>query len=224
MATAAGGREVEFKFRVDGPAAFEALAGQAGARPGAAVTQTNHFFDTTDRALGRGRHTLRLREESGRFRLTAKGPGRRAGALSSRAEEEVEIPRAAAEAILHDQRSALDALEAHAEPRARELLATMRALLAGAPLRHVGAFQNERARLPVRLEVDGRALSVTLELDRTTFPGPQVQYEVEVEIVDADHGAVERALHALLRSAGVAWRESPSKAARFFDALAGRPI
>ena len=224
MATAGGGREVEFKLRVDGPAAFEALARAAGARPSPAVVQTNHFFDTADRALGRGRHTLRLREEDGRFRLTAKGPGERAGVLSSRAEEEAEITPAEAEAILHDKRSALDALETHAEPRARGLLAAMRTLLAGAPLRHAGAFQNERATLRVPLDVGDRVRPVTLELDRTTFPGNQVHHEVEVEIADADAAAVERALRAFLERAGVAWRESSSKAGRFFDALAGQPI
>jgi inorganic triphosphatase YgiF len=221
---AGGGREVEFKFRVDGPEAFEALARAAGARPGPAAVQTNHFFDTPDRALGLNRHTLRLREEAGRFLLTAKGPGERAGALLSRAEEEVEVPRGEAEAILAGARPPLAALEARAEPRARDMLAAMRAIAASTPLGHVGAFLNERARLNVTLKVAGRGLPVTFELDRTTFPGDQVHHEVEVEIEDADPKAVEQALHAFLAAAGVTWREAPSKARRFFDAAAGKPI
>jgi uncharacterized protein YjbK len=219
-----GGREVEFKFRVDGPAAFEALARASGARPSPAVAQTNHFFDTPDRALQRGRHTLRLREENGRFLLTAKGPSQRVGALSSRAEEEVEVPSAEAEALIHDARSPLAALEARAEPRAHDLLAAMRSLVGEAPLRHVGAFRNERAHLTVPLSVDGRTLPVTFEMDRTTFPADQVHYEVEVEIAAADAAAVERALHTYFKDASVAWREAPSKARRFFDAVAGKPI
>jgi len=218
------GREVEFKFRVDGPEAFEALARAAGSKPSAAVLQTNHFFDTPGRALAGRRHTLRLREEDGRFLLTAKGPGERAGALTSRAEEEVEVPKPEAESILVGGRSPLAALEARADPRARELLATMRAIVGATPLRHAGAFQNERARLAVALGAAGRTIPVTFELDRTTFPGDQVHYEVEVEIAGTDAAAVERALHDFFATANVTWREGPSKARRFFDAVAGRPI
>ena len=221
---AAGGREVEFKFRVDGPEAFAALARAAGATPSAPAVQTNHFFDTPDRALGFRGHTLRLREEDGRFLLTAKGPGERAGVLSSRAEEEVEIQKPEAESIIVGGRSPLAALEARAGARARELLATMRAIAGATPLRRAGSFQNERARLAVTLDVEGRQVPVTFELDRTTFPGGQVHHEVEVEIADAEAAAVERALRDFFDNAGVAWREGPSKARRFFDAAAGKPI
>jgi uncharacterized protein YjbK len=224
LTLADGGREVEFKFRVEGPAAFEALARAAGVRPSAPIVQTNHFFDTPARALNSRRHTLRLREEAGRFLLTAKGPGERAGALSSRAEEEVEVPKPEAESILVGARSPLDALEARADPRARELLATMRSIAGTTPLRHAGTFQNERGRLAVTLSVEGREVPVTFELDRTTFPGAQVHHEVEVEITGADEAAVERALRDFFAKADVAWREGPSKAKRFFDAAAGKPI
>ena len=224
MAPAGGGREVEFKFRVDGPAAFEALARTARSAPSAASVQTNHFFDTPDRALGFRRHTLRLREEGGRFVLTAKGPGERAGVLTARAEEEVEVPKPEAESLIVGGRSPLAALEARADPRARDLLATMRTIVGRSPLRHAGVFQNERARLDVALGVEGRTLPVTFELDRTTFPGDQVHHEVEVEIAGADPAAVERALHEFFAKAHVTWREGPSKARRFFDAAAGKPI
>ena len=100
----------------------------------------------------------------------------------------------------------------------------MRAIAGRTPLRHLGAFQNERARLDVALGVEGRTIPVTFELDRTTFPGDQVQYEVEVEIAGADAPAVDRALRDFFAQAGVAWREGPSKAKRFFDAAAGKPI
>jgi len=224
LTLANGGREVEFKFRVEGPAAFEALARAAGARPSAPIVQTNHFFDTPARALNSRRHTLRLREEAGRFLLTAKGPGERAGALSSRAEEEVEVPKPEAESIVVGARSPLAALEARADPRARELLATMRSIAGTTPLRHVGAFQNERARLDVTLSIASHTIPVTFEMDRTTFPGDQVHYEVEVEIAATDAAAVEHALRDFFAKANVAWREAPSKARRFFDAAAGKPI
>ncbi|HEU5196159.1 MAG TPA: CYTH domain-containing protein [Methylomirabilota bacterium] len=221
---AAGGREIEFKFRVEGPAAFEALAVAAGTRPGQPITQTNHFFDTPDRALGLRRYTLRLREEGGRFRLTAKGPAERVANRTSRAEEEIEVSAEEAQAIVHAVRSALDVLEARADQRGGALVATMRSIVGHRALRHVGSFQNARARLPVTLSVEGRALPVTFELDRTTFPGEQVHHEVEVEVEDADARAVEPVLHAFFKDAGVAWRQAPSKARRFFEAAAGRPI
>jgi len=224
MAPGSGGREVEFKFRVDGAEAFAALARTARSAPSPAVVQTNHFFDTPDRALGFRRHTLRLREENGRFVLTAKGPGDRAGVLTSRAEEEIEVQKPEAESLIVGGRSPLAALEARADPRARDLLAAMRAIVGRMPLRHAGAFQNERARLEVALGVEGRTIPVTFELDRTTFPGGQVHYEVEVEIAGAEAAAVERALRDFFTKAGVAWREGPSKARRFFDAAAGKPI
>jgi len=224
MAPGSGGREVEFKFRVDGAEAFAALARTARSAPSPAVLQTNHFFDTPDRALGFRRHTLRLREENGRFVLTAKGPGDRAGVLTSRAEEEIEVQKPEAESLIVGGRSPLAALEARADPRARDLLAAMRAIVGRMPLRHAGAFQNERARLEVALGVEGRTIPVTFELDRTTFPGGQVHYEVEVEIAGAEAAAVERALRDFFTKAGVAWREGPSKARRFFDAAAGKPI
>jgi len=224
MAPGSGGREVEFKFRVDGAEAFAALARTARSAPSPAVLQTNHFFDTPDRALGFRRHTLRLREENGRFVLTAKGPGDRAGVLTSRAEEEIEVQKPEAESLIVGGRSPLAALEARADPRARDLLAAMRAIVGRMPLRHAGAFQNERARLEVALGVEGRTIPVTFELDRTTFPGGQVHYEVEVEIAGAEAAAVERALRDFFTKAGVAWREGPSKARRFFDAGAGKPI
>ncbi len=134
------------------------------------------------------------------------------------------MPRLEAEAIIGGARPALTALEARADPRARDLLATMRSIAGAAPVRHVGAFQNERARLDVALGVEGRTVPVTFELDRTTFPGDQVHYEVEVEIAGADAAAVGRALRDVFAKAGVAWREGPSKASRFFDAAAGKPI
>ena len=218
------GREVEFKFRVEGPAAFEALARAAGTSPSEPTLQTNHFFDTPDRALGLRRYTLRLREERGRFRLTAKGPSERVANRTARTEEEIEVSAEEARAIVHGVRSALDVLDARADPRAGEVLAAMRSIVGTRPLRHMGSFQNVRARLPVTLIVEGRAMLLTFELDRTAFPGEQVHHEVEVEIGDADGRAVGTALHAFFKDAGVAWREAPSKSRRFFEAAAGRPI
>jgi adenylate cyclase class IV len=222
---AGGGREVEFKFRVEGPDAFEALARAAGSRPSPSALQTNHFFDTADRALSLQRYTLRLREEGGRCRLTAKGPGARVATLTTRTEVEVEVGADEGRAIVHAARSALDALESRADPHAGELLATMRSIVGHRPLRHIGTFQNARARLAVTLVVESREVPLTFELDRTTFPGEQVHHEVEVEIADdSDARAIEQALHAFFKAAGVAWRQAPSKARRFFEAAAGRPI
>src|SRR6185436_17044266 len=90
----AAGREVEFKIALAGEAELAALL--AALPPGApapqpAREQLNHFLDTARGDLRRAGLALRLREEAGRFVLTAKGapaPGGK-GVLTDRAEDEV---------------------------------------------------------------------------------------------------------------------------------------
>src|SRR5262245_9323707 len=148
-------REVEFKFRVDGPEAFDALTKASASRPGPVVTQRNRFFDTASRDLHRQKYTLRLREESGGFNLTAKGPDQQSadGTLTSRAEEEIALASAEAHAVLNGEKAPLNVLDQRADPRSRKLLDAIRAIVAGKHLEHVGMFENDRMRLPVTLSV-----------------------------------------------------------------------
>jgi uncharacterized protein YjbK len=214
-----GDQEVEFKFRVDREEDFVAIARAAGAELTAPVTQENHFFDTAERALEQGRFVLRLRDESGRYLLTAKGPRDPASTdtLSAKLETEVELDPSTATEILSGTRSPLETLAGLASsPLVNELRATVK----DRPLERIGSFRNERIRLPLHL-----GQPVTLELDRTTFPGGVVHHEVEVEVPPGvDAAALEAALLELFAKAGVSVRSAPSKARRFFLALAKKQI
>jgi uncharacterized protein YjbK len=217
------GKEVELKFAVDGATAFDALARTAGTTRRAATRQVNHFFDTADARLNAGRHTIRLREEEGSFMLTAKGPEAEGpkGPLTARSEEEVLVERDEANAILAGTRSPLDALEQRLGGRGAELVAALRKVVGGSKLAEVGSFENERSRLPVRLAIGTETRELEFEMDRTTFPGNRVDYEVEVELKGVDVDVATAAVKAFFAKAQVAWRDAPSKAKRFFDALKG---
>src|SRR5690349_8539111 len=117
--------EIELKRRLVGPDAAERLLAQLG--PVASdVEQVNHVFDTPDRRLHRARHSVRLREEAGRFILTAKGPSRGvSGSVTTRAEAEAEIDPVLARRILGKPDDAL------AELRRRATDAAFDALWAG---------------------------------------------------------------------------------------------
>jgi uncharacterized protein YjbK len=217
------GTEVELKFAVDGAAAFDALARAAGTAPRAAKRQVNHFFDTADGRLNASKHTIRLRDEEGSFTLTAKGPETRSaqGPLMARSEEEVAIDRDEATAILRGTLAPLDTLEQRLGSRGRELIAALRTQVGGSKLAEVGSFENERSRLPVRLSIGTDTIEVEFEMDRTTFPGNRVDYEVEVELVGVDEDRATAAVKAFFAKAQVPWRDAPSKAKRFFDAIQG---
>ena len=181
----------------------------------------NHFFDTPARDLRSRRAALRLREEEARFTLTLKGPRSAAdgdGALSLRPEEETRIEAREATALLAGEVDGLRLLSRRIEGPAPFLAETAQAL-AGAQLEYLGAFENHRARLgPVALDVDGSALEVLFELDRTEFPGGRTDYEIEVEVA-AEHAtpALGDVLRELLARAGIEWTTASSKASRFFS-------
>jgi adenylate cyclase, class 2 len=91
-----GPREVESKYRLDGPAAHEALRARLltlGARRGAVEQERNLLFDHPDRSLRVADQVLRLRVLDGGpvGRLTFKGPADYAAAVKSRTELEVAV-------------------------------------------------------------------------------------------------------------------------------------
>jgi len=225
-----GGLEVEFKLKVPDQAALDALGRAAGGHPDGVLRQVNHFFDAADGRLNAAKYVLRLREENGVFFVTAKGPQTLAagGTLSSKSEEELTVSSAAvAGALIAGTGTPLKILEdaAGMTPSRRTLLGAIQGVLAGAPLVRVGSFENQRTRWPVTLQGPGLNLPVVLEMDRTTFPGGVTHHEVEVEIPStADAAAAQTALMALFARAGVTGESAPSKAKRFFAALAGKPI
>jgi uncharacterized protein YjbK len=215
-------REIELKFRLESSAQAAALltAVVGGAWSRAPVRQVNHFFDTAGGDLNRARYTLRLRVQEGENLLTAKGPERKSpdGTLSDKAEDERPVGPAEAGRLLRGEHSPLDAL-ATALGAPSALLSEMRALIAGQPLLHVGAFENERTSVPAALEVEGRHVPLLFELDCTLLPGGRVDHEVEVELGAEGSPQVAEAVRALLRRAGIEPRAAPSKAQRFFETI-----
>jgi uncharacterized protein YjbK len=223
-----GGREVELKLRVEDLSALMSIAIAAGGKPEPTARQENTFFDTPERALGADGLVLRLRAESvrktTRWFITGKGPGMRAGSLTSVREEEIEIDAGQSRTITNGE-AALALLERDATPSRKALVQAVRSAAGGDELVRIGSFVNERTRLPVTLSDAGVTFSAVLELDRTTFPGNQIHHEVEMEIPEGvDHDVAQRAFDALFARAGVSGRVSAGKARRFFAALRGEPI
>lgn len=224
------GTEVELKLRVADLAALMRICVASGGLPAFTAVQKNQFLDTADRALDRGRFVLRLREEHGNGTtttyLTAKGPSVKSqgGALSTVAEEEIELPASDVLALRATPSLALHTLENAADttPARRALVDAMRTAIEGRALAFVGAFVTERTRLDVHFP---EGFDGVLELDRVLFPGDQIHHEVEFEIPhDVDHALAADAFRALFARAGVEGRSAPGKAKRFFAALRGESL
>lgn len=217
------GQEIELKLRVADRASLEAIARTLGGAQAPPAQQRNHFFDTPSRGLRRGALGLRLREEAGKFTLTAKGPSQKSGsgALAVRREEEVELAEDTARSLLEGRQSPLAVLEHALSSRAGiELTLWLRAATGGESLSYVGCFENLRTRIHAQLPAAGGPLPVVLELDETSFPGGLMEYEVEVELdPEVDASQAEEALRALLARAGVDGTPARGKASRFFEAL-----
>ena len=219
--------ETEFKIALADEGSFtrirEVLA-QRGASEGSRCRQVNHFFDTPGKDLRAGHLALRLRDEEGKFLLTAKGEtirGSEDNALTTRPEVEAEIDEETASAVLQGGSSPLDVLEAAlGEPRPT-LIDRLNEAVGGQALVHLGCFENERLRPgAIHVELGGETVALEFELDRTRFPGGKVERELELELSDPAQGpAVEAWLRKVLAAAGIQWCTAASKAKRFFAAL-----
>jgi len=222
------GQEVEFKFRLSDKVAFDNLLSACHGKQLGMVTQENHFYDTNDRSLDKNKYVLSLRQEDAKFFITANGPTlkQKIGDLAIRSEEEIEIDANQAQTILTGQTTPLALLQASAADATRlALLAAISAVIDKRPLQRIGSFKNERTRVETLLKHDEIEFMATLELDKTTFPGDIVHYELEMELtatVPAETG--HKALLALFDQAGIVGLASASKAKRFFMALDGKEI
>lgn len=224
------GTEVELKLRVNDLAALMRICVAAGAAPLHTARQRNQYLDTAGKALDGKRFVFRLREETtpeaSHVFLTAKGPAQKSadGTLSFVPEEEIEV---AADVAAGIRAGAVDAYAALANATGatdarRALVQAMRDAAGGAPVVVVGEFVNERSRVDVEFP---EGFSGVLELDRTTFPGDQVQHEVEFEVpAGVDPLRAKAAFEALFARAGVTGRAAPGKASRFFKALKGERL
>lgn len=209
-------REIELKRLLVGENADERIIAALGEGVAKDAVQTNHLFDTDDRALRRARHTMRLRKEEDEAFLTAKGPTRRVGRdTGSKVEAEVAIDRALAEDLLAERADPLDTLRSLLpDPAYVPLWRDLEHARAGRALRPCGRFENRRRVVPAQLP---SGLAVAVEIDRTQFPNGAVDYEVEIELPDEQAVAeAERWLDELARGAGVETKPAPPKTARFY--------
>ncbi|WP_157967019.1 CYTH domain-containing protein [Elioraea thermophila] len=211
---ATDGIEREFKLLLTSErerAALEALLPPPKRR----LRQRNLFFDTADGAVGRAGHSLRLREEGGRWTLTAKGPCLKPlPGPTRRREAERVVPAHLARHLEAGTADPLPLLRRASPPAiALALARAIEEAAAGAPLLPRGSFRNERAEIPLRLPP---GLPAVLALDRTAFDDETTELEVELEL--EDDGPAEPAeawLADLFTRAGIPRRPAPSKRARF---------
>jgi len=224
-------REIEFKFAVPGIPAFEKLIRHLKLPESlltAGVTQVNHFFDSQTLCLHNKHFAIRLREEKQKNILTIKGEKvlqqKENSILSDRIEEEVAIPQQLAEDLLHDRISPQQVISEHFNSKSAPILAMINTACNDQGLVHIGEFSNVRIHLPpVTLPVASTSDKIELEfeLDTSTFPDGSIGYEFEIEITEQNDAArIEAALVELLHQAGIKWHTAPSKAERFFAAIA----
>lgn len=221
-------REIEFKFGVPDKQAFYQLVEYLKLPESVlteGITQVNHFFDSQARCLHKKHFVIRLREEKENNILTIKGEPaleqKENSILSNRIEEEVILPRKAAEDLLHGVITPQQTIRDHFNSKSVPILQMINTACDTHELVHIGQFSNVRIHLPpVSLTVDGASEKLEFELDSSTFPDGSIEHEIEIEIMQ-HHSAesIEAALLELFHQAKIVWHEAPSKAARFFDTL-----
>ena len=216
------GFETEIKLGLPDEGAWRFVRERIG--PVRVVRQTNHYFDTPDRALAATRIGVRLRASDGRLRLTVKGEteGDASSVITRRVELERARPTADLTAALADGlsiESDLAEWRADAPPARLAFLDRLEAATGSTPLRTIGSFENERSIGALRLADDRGELEIEVELDRTTFPGALVEFEIEVERSSEPEGRLERTRAALEdwldREGGIRPFARESKLARF---------
>lgn len=222
-------REIEFKFAVPGIQAFKQLIKHLQLPESiltTGVTQINHFFDSQALCLHNKHFVIRLREEKQKNILTIKGEQesqqQENSVLSNRVEEEVVIPQQAAEDLLHGRISPQQVISEHFNGRSASILTMINSACNDQGLVHIGEFSNVRIHLPpVTLANTNTSDNLEFELDTSTFPDGSIEHEFEIEITEQNDAArIEAALVELFQQAGIEWHTAPSKAERFFAAIA----
>jgi len=171
------------------------------------AAQDNYFFDTRDRSLRAAHIGLRIRREGDIVRLTAKGPSASTTDLSIT--RRVELERASSEPELAaaltagvDLTSTVASWRATApeDPKGSaavaEFLNTLEA--AGPRFHSTGEFQNERRTGRLDLINEQGPCPITIELDRTRYPGGREDFEIEVEAAAGEEADLPRIRDALL--------------------------
>lgn len=222
-------REIEFKFGVPGKQAFYQLVAHLNLSASLlteGVTQVNHFFDSPSLCLHKKHFAIRLREQKDKNLLTVKGEKtlqpKENSVLSDRVEEEVAIPRQTAVDLLHGRIAPQQAIRDHFNNKSTTILTMVNSACNDQDLIHIGEFSNIRIHLPpVMLPGVNTSDKLEFELDTCTFPDGSIAHEIEIEIAEhTDAVRIEAALIELLQQAGIEWHAAPSKAKRFFAAIA----
>jgi uncharacterized protein YjbK len=213
-----GHHEVEIKRLLPDDDAAERFVAALGAPVRAEKRQVNNIFDTDDGHLARSRYTLRLRTEGANALLTAKGPGRAVSATTaSRTEAEIAVEPDLVDDLLAGVVEPLCLLRGREPDEAyAELWHGLDEARACRVLSAVGRFENLRRVIDVTL---ASGLRLTVELDRTEFPGGRTDNEIEIEVADETLvDEVEEWLEGLTREAGIETAPSSPKLARFLEA------
>lgn len=198
--------EREIKLLLPDEAAWRRLRAALG-QPVAVHRQVNTYFDTPDGRLRRSRALMvRIRDEDGRFEVTAKDRGARQEGVRSARERSEPLDAGDVADVLGGRRP-LTSLDV---PLCRTLAAE-----AGGPLGPIGATVNIREVYPLQG-------GYVAEVDRTEFPGGRVDHEVEIELREPHHTAdgARAAIAGALLEAGVP-DPSPArgKYARFLESV-----
>jgi uncharacterized protein YjbK len=189
--------EREIKLRLADEASWLRLQAVLG-DPSASLDQVNVYLDTPSLEVAGRRGMLRLRGQDGVWSLTWKRGLRMERGYFEALEVECPLDEAAG------QCPDLSVLE-HLPP-----VRALRADGIAEPLALRGEVRNLRQRYPL-------TDCAVLELDRTTFPGGRVEFEVEVETLHPEQ--VTALLEDLARRAGVVLLvQDRTKYERFLEA------
>lgn len=213
-----GDHEVEIKRLLADDAAAERFIAALDAPVRAEKRQVNNIFDTDDGHLARSDYLLRLRTEGASAYLTAKGPGRALSTTTaSRMEAEAEVPRDLVDDLLAGAIEPLCLLRGRVPGEGyAELWRGLDEARACRVLRCADSFENLRRVVDVTLP---SGLALTVEVDRTDFPGGRTDNEIEIEVDDETVvSEVEAWLDALACEAGIETAPSSPKLRRFQEA------
>ncbi|HUV30849.1 MAG TPA: CYTH domain-containing protein [Acidobacteriota bacterium] len=185
--------EVEIKLQLGSFPDYLKLIGFLGAVE-SEERHINGFFDTEDRRLAESGWVLRVRAEDDRGLVTLKSLGAPRGAAVVREEMEAEIGRAVAMEVLNLR---MDVLGLAVEP-----VEYVKKEFPELSLARLIQFHNTRQKKRFKIG----DYHYTLEIDRTEFADGSIDYELEVELKDADRvEVIQDCLRHLFTSLGIAF-------------------
>lgn len=221
-------REIELKYRLHARQDYQKLANYFDLSDDLKFKQVNYFFDTKKFSFKKNKVTLRLREQEGKFVMTAKNgninrstEGR--DVLVVRLESESAISSDKASKIISKQLNPLQAFIEQAKKLEDDALKTHKYLqtrftkCAGtSEVISIGSFINFRLQKKLRIE----GFEVVFELDETHFPNGLTHYEAEVEIPEhVDTAIVKKHMRQIFKEVKLETFPDKGKSTRFYETL-----